>query len=321
MAVHDEVFFIVGCPRSGSTLLNRLLRDCLDIGLANELQLIPKYYQRLKHYGDLSVDGNLEKLLGDVMKEPYVSIFERVYTKHLGRPVRLKREAVKTRIPEPTLAGVIYGLLKETAVQLEKSRVGNKHLAMGFHMDWLNELFPRCKVIHLVRDGRDCALSLFRQQWGQKNAYSAARFWVDSVSMPRRYGRSRMGDRYLEVRYEDLMSQPHAEMMRIRNFVEGKDMDATLPLPCKDDLASIKSGNTYKWKTKMRLKDVTIFQGTAGEVLEESGYQVTEDRSRPLPWMCLYYIVEDRGKRQFAHRFPDVKFFATNKRWNIFRKE
>jgi hypothetical protein len=165
-----------------------------------------------------------------------------------------------------------------------------------------------------VRDGRDCALSLFREHWGQKNVYAAARFWAASVALARRYGLKRMGGRYIEIRYEDFISRPEMEMKRIQNFVEGTSSDSSIPLHWKEHISSIKAANAYKWKRFMDAKDVALFQGVAGDVLKQSGYELTDMNLRPSPWMAIFYILEDRVKRELAARFPGVRLFEARQR-------
>lgn len=309
MAVDKEVIFIVGCPRSGSTFLNNILREYLDIGFANELQLIPKWYKKARRYGDLRIKSNLFALIDDILQEPYFKIFELTYSKGLGRKVRITKEQLIENIPESSLSGVLYGILKTTAVQLGKNRVGNKHLSMALHLDWLDELFPKCKVIHIIRDGRDCTLSLKRMRWGHSNAYAAARLWSNTIRLARSYGTNVLRSRYIEVKYEDLLKDIVCEMGRLASFLEGKNIDASALSDRFGDLRyQVKQGNIQKWKTSMDVRDVKIFQGVAKNELRECGYEVVPGAIYLRPWSKFYYrmisFVYAKYKMKFRKDMP-----------------
>lgn len=303
MAVENDIIFLVGCPRSGSTLLNRILREYLDIGCANELQLIPKYYVKLRRYGDLSLKRNLDSLIDDLLLEPYFTGFERIYTKETGRHVKITKRDIVENMPEASFAGVIYATLRVTAIQLRKNRVGNKHLSMGLHLDWLQELFPKCKVIHLIRDGRDCALSLMKMRWGHANAYAAAKFWSKNISKPRAVAEQRLKFRYIEIKYEDFLLNPIQEMKKLKGFVEGGTAEQNSDIFSGRLVSEVKRNNIFKWKESMSSRDISIFQSVAGKELSECGYELLPGRFELGLWQKWCYTLQDRVLREYKVRF------------------
>ncbi|SIT56006.1 putative modular protein [Mesorhizobium prunaredense] len=82
------------------------------------------------------------------------------------------------------------------------------------HVDTYARLWPRAHFLHIVRDGRDLAASHLNTvpDWGYRTITEAARGWLEVVSCSHR---AAPPDRYLEVRYEDLVSQPKATLVRI----------------------------------------------------------------------------------------------------------
>ena len=302
MIVKEEVFFILGCPRSGTTLINNLLREYLDIGFANELQLIPKYYPRIKKYGDLNIKKNLDALIMDLIQEPYFSIFEKQYSKTMQRHVKITRESILEKMPEASFAGVIYGVLRSTADQLGKKHVGNKHLSMGLHLDWLHVMFPNCKLIHVIRDGRDCALSLKRMRWGHANAYAAAKLWAQHIRCVKEFINNRIQNRYIEIRYEDFLNKTISEMVRLSNFIRGSHQKN-----CEKEFEEIKNqvkrDNVFKWKKQMSRNDIAIFQSVAGDLLSEYHYELLPVEKKLKSWQKLYYIIQNQFAREYKVRF------------------
>jgi len=96
------------------------------------------------------------------------------------------------------------------------------------HMETVARLYPRARFVHVVRDGRDVVSSLLGRDWidpatGEKvwccqDAKSAADYWVHVVEAIRQQGQQ-FGDRYLEIRYEDLVEHPEAVMRHVLAFL------------------------------------------------------------------------------------------------------
>lgn len=90
--------------------------------------------------------------------------------------------------------------------------------------------FPDARVIHVVRDGRDVALSLQKQGWirplpwdRNERLLVAGIYWSWAVATGRKYGRA-LGTQYTEVRFEDLVGNPRQILSRLEPFVE-HDLD------------------------------------------------------------------------------------------------
>ncbi len=304
MAVSKDIIFMLGCPRSGTTFLNDLVRKEMDVGFAAELQMIPKYYRKLQRYGDLNSKDNFVRLVRDMLQEPYFAILENNYSKMMKREISISEERILGNAPEFSLAGAVYGILKSTADVLDKKYVGNKHLAMLLHLDWLEELFPNCRVIHVIRDGRDCALSLEKMRWGHTNAYAAARFWARHIINGNILKSKLPPHRYLETRYEDFLRNPDEEASRLWNFIHSQDEERRNPDSFSHITASVKSGNCFKWKEKMPEKDIAIFQAEAGEQLKEYGYEIVPVTGTGLNvFQKWYYALENQVHREYKVRF------------------
>ena len=105
------------------------------------------------------------------------------------------------------------------AARFGKPRWGDKTPLYGLHLPAVTGLLPEAHVVHLIRDGRDVALSL-RQTWFSpgREIETLAEYWQHVTSTTREHG-SRYG-RYLEVRFEDLIGATEDVLRRVCRFLE-----------------------------------------------------------------------------------------------------
>ncbi len=100
-----------------------------------------------------------------------------------------------------------------------KPRWGDKTPQYVRAIPTLAEIFPEARFIHIIRDGRDVALSLIRERFGPGNVYTAAGLWRETIEAGRRGARILAPDQYLEVRYEALTGNPGETLRSICAFV------------------------------------------------------------------------------------------------------
>ncbi|MFP3982490.1 MAG: sulfotransferase family protein [Desulfurivibrionaceae bacterium] len=300
-----DIIFMLGCPRSGTTFLNSLIRDEMDVGFGPELQMIPKYYKKKRHYGDLSDRNNFSRLIQDMLKERYFYILENNYSEKLGVKIKITKEHIISQAPELSLSGAIYGILKSTADVLGKKHVGNKHLAMLLHPDWMEELFPNCRVINVIRDGRDCALSLTKTRWGHTNTYAAATFWAKNIDNGRMLAKKYQNGRYMELRYEDFLQKPEEEAYRLWRFINNQNKTENGHKSFSHISSQVRAGNSNKWKDKMSVRDIAIFQNIAGEQLRVNGYEIAPCTQKLYFFQKWYYALENEIHREYKVRFKN----------------
>lgn len=268
--------FVVGAPRSGTTMLRLMLNAHSRIAIPFESDFIPKFYRRLGEYGDLSKQENIGRLLDDIASQSFVT---------RGGLVRDKA-SVLARDPQSysELVAAIYGTYAEASGKL---RWGDKDPDNVVEMDVLWNLFHGCRIVHIVRDGRGVANSLRKLEWGSKNLMKLARDWSWRVTLAHKMGMM-LGPRYyLEVRYEDLVRSPEPTLRGICTFVDepfdekmlGYDKNAIAAMPessLKFHASSIRAPDPAKataWEREMSVADRVLFDEVAGSTLEAFGYQ------------------------------------------------
>ncbi|HKJ09512.1 MAG TPA: sulfotransferase [Gammaproteobacteria bacterium] len=211
--------FIVGAPRSGTTLLQYMLRSHPAISLpTGESHFIVPLCGNAETFGDLS---KVENVRG-VLAEMYRRSTDFLDTDLHG--MRFDIDSLAHELHEQgrrTMNGIISGLFEKNARGEDKSRWGDKTPYYVLHIPKLLTWFPDAQIIHLIRDGRDVALSLFgrRRDFGTYNTYMAAQYWQPYVDVGQQTGAALADDVYMELRYEDVLQDQAAALKKICEFL------------------------------------------------------------------------------------------------------
>lgn len=280
--------FLTGFARSGTTWVNRLMRDYFDAGFVNEGQFIIGFGERIRRYGDLRMARNRERLVRDLARDEFFSILSENY--------KVGMDWSRVASHAESFPEAVKDILAQIAEQTDKHRIGSKYPVFGRYLDLLNDLFPDCRVIHVIRDGRDCALSHKRVTWGHQNTYSAAVHWRRYIQTAKRTSKA-LRDRYLEVRYEDLLLDPEATMRTLERFITGGD-EGCIAQRFVEDGAAPKPDKVSRWRQAMPARDQAIFEYVAGDVLEGSGYSLTGLARKPSFLSKAGYAAHDQLTRE-----------------------
>jgi hypothetical protein len=186
---------------------------------------------------------------------------------------------------------LIAGLFEKNAQAEGKARWGDKTPYYVLHMDKLLEWFPDAQFIHLIRDGRDVALSLFarRDDFGVYNTYFAAKYWEQFVNGGRALGRTLPQGTYLEIRYEDILQYQEASVRKVCHFLGEEYSDAVVNFKKAGQIGKtpllqqpVQADNAGKWRSQLTSAQIQTFERTAGVTLAECGYP-TVGRTDKLP--------------------------------------
>lgn len=277
-----DLFFIGGAIKSGTTWLQILLDGHPQIACKGEGHfttfLAPNLRQALLKYGNSVNDKNK-------------SIFKETDKFPLMRENHFKF----------LMTAAIGLLLAEYGSDNSVKVVGERTPDTVGHMKFLKELLPNAKLIHIIRDGRDAAISgWFHNQrispeWAEdkfatldRYADVFARYWVKQVESGRAFGREAPDD-YMEIKYEDLHGGTDAAIERLLNFL-GVDDDSESISRCRDagnfeklsggrkqgeeDRSShFRKGTIGDWRDHFDDKSQQVFEQHAGTLLREYGYQ------------------------------------------------
>ncbi len=203
------------------------------------------------------------------------------------------RGAVEAAAPS-SFADAIRAVYALHAHRAGKARYGDKTPNYVLQLPLLARLFPEARFVHIVRDGRDVALSVTGiDEWGPKRVPGAARYWSQHVNAGRTAGRMLGPARYLEVRYEDLAAAPESELRSICAFYDLPFDPAMLSYYERFDEVIAPDFQPQihqrlreppkvvsKWRTEMTAEDRAAFEAQAGDLLAACGYEVANDARR-----------------------------------------
>jgi len=277
--------FIVGVGRSGTTLIRQMINSHSQIAVPYESHFMTKYINKLEQYGSLDVNNNFERLIEDICAEPILNNWD--YSPSAAELLESS--------PNRELASVLGHFFNLYARYHGKTLWGDKSDYLD-RMYMIRRLFPNAKFIHIIRDGRDVASSVLKMPWGPTNVKRAAEWWSTYVRLGCSMGRMLDEDKYMEVRYEDLVAAPEEQLQNICKFI-GVEFEPGMLDFYKDSKKFIPQSLVYQhynadtaantsrleaWRNEMSEVDCALFQQIAGDVLADMGYPIIEHSISPL---------------------------------------
>ena len=268
----EEIIFVFGPARGGTTFVNNLLDEWFSVGTGPEGTFISEIVQYSKKLGDLSNAGNRQRLAEAISKAAMFEIIRSRWSEDSRFDVT--PEDILQRMKEPSVGAAIYAAFKSVADYRIKDRVGNKNPNYWRQLPVLHEMFPsNAKYVFVMRDGRDVALSLRYVPWGGKSVYEAARDWARMVQTVGRFRKELPDNRILTVSYERLLQYPGDTIDDFAHFLGVSDQIG-LRERYEDAARQNELRNNFdKWRTEMSLEDQEVFEAVAGGVLSECGYE------------------------------------------------
>jgi hypothetical protein len=262
---------VLGVRRSGTTLLRVMLDRHPDLAVPDESYFIPQLADRQRSHVDV------EAFLDDLRRLPTIREWE------------IPLDQVRARLRPGMPLGEAIGAVYETYAALRgKERWGDKTPMYMQRLPLLERLFPDARYVHLVRDGRDTAVSflsmpagIVTRTWAHpETAGEFACQWRSEVASARALG-ARVGSRYLETRYEGLVADPGRELRRICNLA-GLEFDPAMleyagevdvsAKPHQQSLRKAPTTGLRDWRSELSPDDVEAFEEVAGDLLRELGY-------------------------------------------------
>ena len=305
MAAHNRMpaparIIILGSPRSGTSLLSRMINAHPDIGVPQESHVYNQFFDIRHLYGPLTERGNQVQLLKDICSLGFVRRWS---------PAPILADAT-SRISGPGFGAVFDALMMSWAVMQGNSGWGEKTPHHINYIDPLLESFPNAKIVHIVRDPRDACLSMIRARFGPKNAYAAATAWSGYLEAMRSVRVRYPETDSVSVRYEDLLADPVGTLQRICSVVDIEYADSMMRFheeknPYDTDHVNLVNlrqpiiqDNAGKWQKDADAKTVELIERVGESYMLEYGYATTCQDSSPLSKTSRYvYRLDNRVKR------------------------
>jgi len=311
--------FLVGCPRSGTTMLKRMVNAHPMVAITRETHWIPR-----------TIDKQSREKQRGITPEGYVTehLIDKLFEHHRFEQMKISREKLLSHIrsnPKLTYAELVSHIFDQYGQRKLKPLVGDKTPTYVRKIPTLHALWPDTRFVHLVRDGRDVWLSIKDWRMAEKSAgkfaswhvdplVTTALWWKALVGMGRRDGALLGEDQYREIQFQDLVSHPDVVCRQLAHF---------LRLPHVEAMERFYEGRTQhdsdlstnaawlpptpgrrNWKTQMEPDEIERFEAAAGDLLDELGYE------RACPQISNQVQQEvDVLKNEFAS--------AVNGRWQL----
>ncbi|WP_394171959.1 sulfotransferase family protein [Thalassotalea litorea] len=308
--------FIVGCPRSGTTLLQVKLSAIDDLAIPPEDDFILRFYYLLKQDCQKYLSENEIRSLLDDLFEHDNNTFSQW---HVERSQIEQRIAQYAKLNLRQLIECIYFAFLN---RLEnKKRWGCKVPYFAAHIPILHEIFPDARFIHIVRDGRAAYQSMLERRFHPtarqypKSPFNIAWQWQKFVSLAQTAG-LQLGEQFLCLHYETLLAEPEQTYLQLAAFLQvdvsqlNQDyyqniLDNQLIRQDNIDLyvkPKIDASKAQRWQNELSPYQVVCFEALAGKTLVNMGYSLSKTpiwglRKWTIRLMAKSYLSLRNGKQ------------------------
>jgi hypothetical protein len=313
---YDMPFFIVGEMRSGTSWLRRTLSAHPEIACGHEGSFFGRDYSR----------EEIPVYAGPVSSFTRALAVSEEFRVWHELPWNQWTYGYDEDLRNLTRLSIDYFLAKEVS-RTGKRIVGDKSPQHTECLDEMHEVYPDARVIHIVRDGRDVAISSMHHWWRlakdraegifeltpeeleirdeyledregflasgrsifiEERLGQLARRWSYRVGKAHHEGTALYGERYLEIRYEDLLRDTPNTLRRVFEFLHARRGDAVIERCIRaskferasnrrqgeeDPNSFFRKGVAGDWRDVFTERDREIYGKLAGDLLIEMGYE------------------------------------------------
>lgn len=292
-ATNDRPIIVLGCPRSGTTLVQVMLHSHPRIAIAPETRFLLPAYRLRRRFGDLEDPVNRRALAEFIVGRGY-------FFANLG----LDRRATFRRIMEgpSTLGSAIGIVLRAYAERFDRPRWGEKRPGYHRHIEVVLRLFPDAQIVHVVRDPRDCVASLKRMPWWKRGSYHSMSAWAQSIDYTDEAARTWPGV-VARVQYERLVADPETELKALCAAL-GEDYDpamaeperlAPVVVPRKQWHRSTRVTPTTervgRWRGELEPWEAALCETVLAERMRTFGYELAGAGRPPVGHLARYAYV------------------------------
>jgi len=220
---HGAPIFVVGAPRSGTSLLARMLDAHPAIGLADELCFFDIVLSAQSEVPELDSPERIARFLELLPRMDHVRFWADGEALIAAAADRLRAD------PAPSYARFYRYLMEARAAAVGARRFGEKTPWNVRHLEALEALFPNARFVHIVRDPRAVVASKRKLPRTSTDVVTNAVKWSIDVAAAGRYRDSspERAARLLEIRYEDLVRNPEPVLRRLTDFL-GEPFDPAM---------------------------------------------------------------------------------------------
>jgi hypothetical protein len=270
-------FFILGSPRSGTTLLQSMLTQSPQVTVPPETQFLAITHRRRREFGPIESDRGWERATEAVVQR----------NERIDFPIEsglLRERLLATSSGERSYKTMLSIWLNLCAEEAGATVVGEKSPVHSAYVDRLLEMFPDTRFLQIVRDPRDVAMSQ-REVFGRSLFEGAFRWRLDQRALLRHVDRLGQG-RFTYVRYEDLIAEVEPTVVRLCEFLDIEFVPSMLD-PSKRKSRGFASDADHKlltlqpvtrsriarYKGKLTVGEIGEVQAVCGGLMTRFGYE------------------------------------------------
>ena len=272
--------FIVGAPRSGTTLMAVLLDRHSNIAIGPETQFFTEFIPQ--NWTGKTPETH-EQLIDSALA------FKRIADFNFDREQLLNH----FRKYELTLPNLLRSIIEVHAIRNSKWRPGEKSPHHLQHIPTILDHFSDAKIICVLRDGRDVVRSLLDTPWAlPKNPRRLRLFcirWNDAAEQTIYYQKTLSPDRFMTVKFEDILRQSKSELEKICAFL-GEEFELTQLEPAQPSNVipgwekqwkskaseMLDPGRIEAWRKSADQEQLWVMNSMMGSMLERMGYVDTK---------------------------------------------
>src|SRR5579875_2300404 len=276
----NRPIFVLGCPRSGTTLLQLMLHAHPRIAIPPETRFLIAAYRSRRAFGDLREERNRRALAGSIVGRRATLFYDLGLDPH---------EITEEIAAGPPTLGSAFGIIfRAYARRFGKPRWGDKRPGYYEDIPALLRLFPDAQLVHLIRDGRDCVGSLKAMPWFEHDICAAIATWNEAIDSGYRAARRLPPGSFFQLRYEQLVAAPEEQLTALCAFL-GEDYDPAMSRP--DEVAGtvIPGRKTWheanrrpvtpalagRWRERLEPWEVALCESVMAGRLRSLGYEVS----------------------------------------------
>ena len=213
-------FFIIGNPRSGTTLFRLMLNKHSKICVPPEAGFLVWLYEELKNE---IFSTNYDTFIKRLISTSKIETWNLDY-KQLKNYLNIKKPSTFKDV-----INCVYAFYASDILKKEVTLYGDKNNYYLKHIDLLASLYQNAKFVHIIRDGRSVAASyksVMKQEIVSKYApklpteiNNIALDWTTNISHIEKSFSNLVSDKKITIRYEDLVLEPDSTLTTVCNFL------------------------------------------------------------------------------------------------------
>jgi len=269
--LNDSPIFIVGMPRSGTTLLSNLLNATNEIYIPEETHI----FQLLEKYEKLGLGISFKEFFLDPKSNPYLDQLN----------LRDNQKTIIKNSDINTAAGILEKICIIKSEDKGISRWGEKTPIHFKYTDDIFTHFNNALVVNVVRDPRDVMISIKNIGWKRHFLYKRIKEYSEQATLIQN---NKDNSKMIVIKYEDILEEPEKYLKKIFNFLNLKfnlnilenfykpnnlNFDLNKEPWKKNNLKPIDKTQAYKWKNSPNSFLIKTVSGILKDEINYYGYE------------------------------------------------